>query len=475
MKEDDFEQKINEILIYLFDQNKQIDAIDKQFFKIKLNASKFGYNEIIVSSVYYYFFPAYKKYAKNTGNEFWFEKFKKDNNHYTEYNYSIDLLINLKEYFKNKDENIYNKESFEEVTKFSSYKNIDLFLLFTKDKFKELVCHISAFLTRDLNYFKEVLSLDINENDNFEDFSTLKKLFFEEVKYENYVKNEEIFNQLSEAIIEIKNDHQQKEEEVKQIVEELNNKNNQLTKEIIEIKNEHQQKEEEVKQIVEELNNKNNQLTKEIIEKENEHQQKEEEVKQIVEELNNKNNQLTKEIIEIKNEHQQKEEEVKQIVEELNNKNNQLTKEIIEIKKDHRQKEENLTQTVNDLKNDKIKSYTEIEKLKKDIDKINEKIDKIYLRDTIKYSIRYIYRMFYSTFGNKKFEYNIYEEIKELKIILNKPEYKKTYGFLLNFIENISFGDLQELNRVSHPSLEARNLDHIKKYLPDNNGDLMII
>ena len=318
----DLAQKTNEIILSLFDQNKQIEQIEKKFIKIQDYSREFEYNGLIVSSVYYYFFPAYKNYAKNTGNQFWFDKFKNNNNNYTEFNYAIDILINLKEYFEKKDEKEYFRESFEAVKRFSSYKNIDLFLLFTKDKFKELVSHISAYLTRDLNYFKQVLSIEINENDDLEDFSTLKKLFFEEVNYESLVRNEENeikFNQLTEKIYEIKNEHLQKEEKVAQIIEELKNKNSETER------------------------------------------------------------------------------------------------------------------LVNDLKNEKI---IEIERLNKDIEKINEKIDKIYLRDTIKYSIRYIYRMFYSKFGNEKFEYNVYEEIKQLKNILNQPQFKTTYSFLLNFIEN---------------------------------------
>ena len=256
----DLAQKTNEIILSILDQNKQIEQIEKKFIKIQDYSREFDYNGLIVSSVYYYFFPAYKNYAKNTGNQFWFDKFKNNNNNYTEFNYAIDILINLKEYFEKKDEKEYFRESFEAVKRFSSYKNIDLFLLFTKDKFKELVSHISAYLTRDLNYFKQVLSIEINENDDLEDFSTLKKLFFEEVNYESLVRNEENeikFNQLTEKIYEIKNEHLQKEEKVAQIIEELNEKNNQLTEKIYEIKNEHLQKEEKVAQIIEELKNKN--------------------------------------------------------------------------------------------------------------------------------------------------------------------------------------------------------------------------
>ena len=241
----DLAQKTNEIILSLLDQNKQIEQIEKKFIKIQDYSREFDYNGLIVSSVYYYFFPAYKNYAKNTGNQFWFDKFKNNNNNYTEFNYAIDILINLKEYFEKKDEKEYFRESFEAVKRFSSYKNIDLFLLFTKDKFKELVSHISAYLTRDLNYFKQVLSIEINENDDLEDFSTLKKLFFEEVNYESLVRNEENeikFNQLTEKIYEIKNEHLQKEEKVAQIIEELNEKNNQLTEKIYEIKNEHRRK-----------------------------------------------------------------------------------------------------------------------------------------------------------------------------------------------------------------------------------------
>ena len=382
MKESDLIAYVDEILQKLLDPNKNTIEIDKKFCKIKFYSKNYDYDEFIVSGVYFFFFPDNKK-TINTISKFWFEN-KKNDKVYTEYDFAVDILFNLKNYFIKKDIDLYEKESFDVVQKFQSYKNVDMFILFTRDKFKEIIGHISAFLLQNKDYFETIFSIKINEEDDLSDFNTLKRLFFKPIKYENYFNNNQIIEQ--------------------KIIEELENDN--LIKE---------------KQF--------------------------NDFKLIIEKLTNDN--LIKE---------QQFNDFKLIIERLTNDN--LIKE----------------QQFNDFKigTEKIikDNKKQIDQLKTNFTNINEKIDKIYLRDTIKYSIRYIYRVFKSHFSDKDFEYNIYEEIKELKDILSLPEFKEKFKFLYNFVDNIGFGDLYELNKVSHPSMETRNIEHIGKYLTNNTGDL---
>ena len=97
----------------------------------------------------------------------------------------------------------------------------------------------------------------------------------------------------------------------------------------------------------------------------------------------------------------------------------------------------------------------------------SNKLEQIYLRDTIKYSIKYIYRMFYSKLSGifrLEFSYNIYEEIKQLKIILSNKSFTN-FSYIKEFIEAVEFGDLMILNKVSHPSLADRKIKDIMKYV----------
>ena len=101
----------------------------------------------------------------------------------------------------------------------------------------------------------------------------------------------------------------------------------------------------------------------------------------------------------------------------------------------------------------------------KQIIEMNEKLDKIYLRDTIKYSIKYLYRLFYSKyFIDQEFKSNVYEEICSLKGLLKNPQFKD-YSYLLEFLESVEFGDLIKLNKTAHPNMKERNFDLIKSYV----------
>lgn len=125
---------------------------------------------------------------------------------------------------------------------------------------------------------------------------------------------------------------------------------------------------------------------------------------------------------------------------------------------------------INDLKKEVNFQKVIIDELMQFKEEATNKFDQIYLRDTIKYSIKYIYRMFYSKFHKElkdDFKTNVYEEINQLQNILSDKSFDK-YSFLKDYIDAIYFGDLMALNKVSHPSLDNRKLEDIKKYV-DNN------
>ena len=103
------------------------------------------------------------------------------------------------------------------------------------------------------------------------------------------------------------------------------------------------------------------------------------------------------------------------------------------------------------------------------ISEMDTKLEKIYLRDTLKYSIKYIYRLFFNKFFNgQEFKTNIYEEIFSLKEVLKRPEFKN-YNFLSEFLDSVEFGDLAKLNKVAHSPLNERNFDIIKLYVDNKN------
>ena len=124
-----------------------------------------------------------------------------------------------------------------------------------------------------------------------------------------------------------------------------------------------------------------------------------------------------------------------------NNQDNQIKKlsfQIEELKKENK-----------DLKNDMVELQT--------------RMDKIDLRDTIKLCIKYLYKVLKSHFNQMKEVYYFWDEIKEIKKILNRNEFKKFY-YINDFIEDLDFTSLNPLNTAAHnSSLKKRKIEDIKK------------
>ena len=123
-----------------------------------------------------------------------------------------------------------------------------------------------------------------------------------------------------------------------------------------------------------------------------------------------------------------------------NNQDNQIKKlsfQIEELKKENK-----------DLKNDMVELQT--------------RMDKIDLRDTIKLCIKYLYKVLKSHFNEMKEVYYFWDEIKEIKKILNRNEFKK-FHYINDFIEDLDFTSLNPLNTATHnSSLKKRKIEDIK-------------
>ena len=114
------------------------------------------------------------------------------------------------------------------------------------------------------------------------------------------------------------------------------------------------------------------------------------------------------------------------------------------------------------------------EKTAKKMNEITERLEKIDLRDTVKMSLRYLYKVLYSKYGNEMAKVTkILDQINEVAKILSKPEFKK-FEFISKFIQVIDFDRLVLLNHVAHDSTkDNRNFSDIKKYLQTySNEDL---
>ena len=112
-----------------------------------------------------------------------------------------------------------------------------------------------------------------------------------------------------------------------------------------------------------------------------------------------------------------------------NNQDNQIKKlsfQIEELKKENK-----------DLKNDMVELQT--------------RMDKIDLRDTIKLCIKYLYKVLKSHFNEMREVYYFWDEIKEIKRILDRNEFKQ-FHYINDFIEDLDFTSLNPLNTATHNS-----------------------
>ena len=148
-----------------------------------------------------------------------------------------------------------------------------------------------------------------------------------------------------------------------------------------------------------------------------------------------------------------------------------LSQDINELKiKDFRL--ENKVKKLEEEKVDNIKLKGEMDEMKQKMEKMDERLQLIDLRDTVKMSLRYIYKVLYSKFPyDMKDVSNILDQINEVGKILSQPRFKR-FELISRFVTPITFGKLVSLNHITHDSTQPeRNFQSIKKYLQSESDD----
>ena len=353
---------------------------------------KFSAQEDDISvKVFLYFFPIDSKIEKNK-DEFWFLKYK-DDKKYDEYDFAEDLLKNYAEYLSDK-----NKINFENrlkyiLLKFGNYKLFTIYI-FNMLKYGDILMSTVAYFTKDSSFYQEALDIFIlPENIQTEGFiQSIKDLIAKKIKYlektEGLQKQIELLKEKSEI-------KQNKEEDLQKQINELS------------------------KQML--YNDKN--IAAQLKALKEEKLQTDSQLKALKEEKLQTDSQINT----LKEEKLQADCKLEILMTNKNNQDNQIKKlsfQIEELKKENK-----------DLKNDMVELQT--------------RMDKIDLRDTIKLCIKYLYKVLKSHFNEMKEVNYFWDEIKEIKKILNRNEFKK-FDYINDFIEDINFTSLNPLNTATH-------------------------
>lgn len=137
-----------------------------------------------------------------------------------------------------------------------------------------------------------------------------------------------------------------------------------------------------------------------------------------------------------------------------------LVEEINSVKEKENENE-NKIKTLQNKLDEVQKTNSSLENGLKDL---QERVEKIELRDTIKFSMTYLYNILHYKFNSserKKDKYS--DKLNEMLKILEDKKPRK-FKLLKSFIEDIQFGVIRKLNEEAHP-VKKRNLEDITKYL----------
>ena len=119
-----------------------------------------------------------------------------------------------------------------------------------------------------------------------------------------------------------------------------------------------------------------------------------------------------------------------------------LNENITNLQNDNATLNENITNLQNDneeLKKNNVTLNKNISKMENDISELKDRLEQIDTRDTIKMSLRYLYKMLFTHFSKEmKSVTKIWDQIDEVKRILSKPEFKR-FSYAWQFIEEINW------------------------------------
>ena len=179
-------------------------------------------NDKIAQKVFTYFFPPKTAKEKNENN-FWFVKYK-NNNNYNEYLFALDILRFFIKYMKEKDEKKFYIQIDKISKNFKNYKNFNTYYSKVIKFINDPISIIQAYFSKDFQFYQDIC--DMNET-----------------KYD--IQSENFINELQTAILqsqinEIINENREMKKKVKNLEKNIidtENKYKNLEKNIIETEN----------------------------------------------------------------------------------------------------------------------------------------------------------------------------------------------------------------------------------------------
>ena len=410
-------QNINELFNQIFKTSKKNYVSGNEAILSCLKKFSALKEDNISTKVLLYFFPVHPKCEKNN-NEFWFCKYKNDNE-YDEFDFAEDLLKNYVEYLSDKNEKNFETRLKHILLKFENYKMFTLYIYNIQGYTDNLMSTI-AYFTKDSSYYLNNLNAYVSPES---------------------IQTEEFIDNLKE-IVKKKIIYYDNLAEINKLQEQVN-----LLKGILKIKEKQEENyQKKILDLSEELLNREKNMTAQLKALQDDKIKQDSKIKALQEDT-------IKQDSKIKALQEEKDSQFNVLKKRQNDTNSQL-KNI----KDNREKIEARLKV---LENDEIK-------LKDDIAELQNRVDKLELRDTIKLCIKNLYKILSSKFKGMKEVNSSWEEIEEIKKILSQDEFKQ-FQYINDFIDDIDFIGLNPLNTTTHnSSLKKGKIEDSKKYL-DNN------
>ena len=156
---------------------------------------------------------------------------------------------------------------------------------------------------------------------------------------------------------------------------------------------------------------------------------------------------------------------------EMKKKVKNLEKNIIETENKYKNLEKNIIETENKYKN----LEDENNEIKNKIKSLEERIERLELKDTIEICFGYLYSILSIKFNLNEEIYNFWEQIEIIKNLL-KTKFNGKYNDLIQFIEDLKFNKLSNLNKEAQIENDNRHLKSIKllQSYSDANLDYVI-
>ena len=321
---------------------------------------------------------------------------------YNEYNFAKDLLNCYIQYLSDLDYKDYERKLLDKIKLFKNYKLINTFLSVI-EKYNESVIATISYIIKDHTYFKGAFELNINPK-NIQTLAFINNL-------KNYLDHKQ-------SLLDIEKELNM----AKLYIEEFKETESSNEKDIIILKK-------KVNDLTESVNN-----------------------------IRNVNINLLNRISNLENENAK----LNKNFNNLRNTNVNLMSRVsnIEFEIEGRKK-------YNIEMEAKIQELDgKIINLEKQVNGMNERLNKIEIRDSLKMS-RYLYKVLFSKYPNEmRIETKIWNQIDEVQKMLSKSQFKR-FQFISEFLDILKFHNLEHFN-AAHDSLQdQRDFQNIKKYFQE--------